>query len=98
MEKKDRLKLANWWPPFLGAGIKLTQIADDMRFMEILRPAQNALVEQELRRHALQRLDVFDDRAVLHAGMLLENLGKDYIVCGQEDDHRSFTKNPPKAP
>ncbi len=81
MEKKDRLKLANWWPPFLGAGIKVTKIADDMRFMET-----------QLKMHWWNKnyvgthysASMYSMAEPFYMLMLLENLGKEYLVWDKE--------------
>lgn len=81
MQKKDRLKLANWWPPFLGAGIKVTQIADDMRSMET-----------QLRMHWWNKNYVgthysgsmYSMAEPFYMLMLLENLGKDYTIWDEK--------------
>lgn len=77
MEKKDRLKLANWWPPFLGAGIRLKNIAADMRSMDT-----------ELRMHWWNKnyvgthysASMYSMIEPFYMLMLLENLGKDYVI------------------
>jgi hypothetical protein len=37
-KRKKLLRWVRWWPPFLGAGIRVTHIADDFSVMEVEMP------------------------------------------------------------
>ncbi len=71
------IRLINWWPPMLFAGIRVTQISDDFREIYV-----------SLKMHAWNR-----NYVGVHFGgslyamtdpfymlMLMENLGRDYVV------------------
>ncbi|HUP56259.1 MAG TPA: DUF4442 domain-containing protein [Bdellovibrionota bacterium] len=77
MKKTSLLRLLNLWPPYLGAGIRVKRIAPDFRSID---------VEMNLRFwnqnyvgvHFGGSLYAMTDPFIML--MLMENLGKDYIV------------------
>ena len=77
MKKSAILKLINLWPPYLGAGVRVKRIAPDFRSIE---------VEMKLRfwnknyvgTHFGGSLYAMTDPFIML--MLLENLGREYIV------------------
>jgi hypothetical protein len=77
MKKSSLLKLINFWPPYLGAGVRVTNFKDDLTSIEV-----------EMKLHFWNRnyvgthfgsslYSMTDPFLML---MLIENLGKDYIV------------------
>jgi acyl-coenzyme A thioesterase PaaI-like protein len=92
MKKAFHLKMINFWPPFLGAGIRLTKVASDYRSIE---------VEMKLRfwnsnyvgTHFGGSLYVMADPFFMF--MVIENLGRDYIVWDKAATIRF--KNPGKG-
>lgn len=76
--KRNRLfKLMNWWPPFLGAGIRLTHISEDLREIDVcmkLSFFNRNYVGVQFGGSLYAMTDPF---LML---MLMENLGRDYIV------------------
>lgn len=77
MKKSSILKLINFWPPYLGAGVKVKNISKDFTSIE---------VEMKLRfwnqnyvgSHFGGSLYSMSDPFLML--MLIENLGKDYVV------------------
>ena len=75
--KKWILRLWNFWPPFLGAGIHVRSITDDLRHFEAT-----------LKMHFWNRNffgtqyggSLFSMTDAIYSVMLVENLGNDYIV------------------
>lgn len=71
------LKLMNFWPPFLGAGIKVKKVDDDCRSIE---------VEMKFRKWNKNRVgtqyggSIYSMTDPFYALMLREHLGKEYIV------------------
>jgi acyl-coenzyme A thioesterase PaaI-like protein len=92
MKKAFHLKMINFWPPFLGAGIRLTKVASDYRSIE---------VEMKLRfwntnyvgTHFGGSLYTMTDPFFMF--MVIENLGRDYIVWDKAATIRF--KNPGKG-
>jgi hypothetical protein len=77
MKKSSLLKLINFWPPYLGAGVRVTKISEDFTFIDV-----------EMKLHFWNRnyvgthfggslYSMTDPFLML---MLIENLGKDYVV------------------
>jgi acyl-coenzyme A thioesterase PaaI-like protein len=69
--------LFNFWPPFLGAGIKVRRISPDMREIDVemkLRPWNRNYVGTHFGGSLYAMTDPF------YMLMLMENLGKDFIV------------------
>ncbi len=77
LKKSVLFRLLRYWPPYLGAGVRLTHVAADLRSIDV-----------EMRAHAWNK-----NYVGVHFGgslyamtdpfymlMLLENLGPDYIV------------------
>lgn len=77
MKPKTRLKLINFWPPFLGAGIKVKSLSEDLRDIK---------VEMNLTKFNTNYVGVHYGGSIysmtdpFYMLMLIENLGKDYIV------------------
>jgi acyl-coenzyme A thioesterase PaaI-like protein len=67
----------NWWPPFLGAGIRVTRLAPDWK---------EIAVEMKLRRWNSNYVGTHYGGSLYSMAdpffmlMLIENLGRDYIV------------------
>ena len=69
--------LFNWWPPFLGAGIKVKRLQADWRAIDVemkLRPWNRNYVGTHYGGSLYSMSDPF------FMLMLMENLGRDYIV------------------
>ncbi len=75
--KRYMRTLANLWPPFLGAGIRVKRLAPDWREVE---------VEMKLRRWNANYVgthyggSLYSMTDPFYMLMLIENLGRDYIV------------------
>lgn len=70
-------KILNLWPPFLGAGIRLVEIADNGRYARVrmhLTRLNCNLVGTQFGGSLYAMTDPF------YMWMLMENLGRDYIV------------------
>lgn len=77
LKKHQYLKLIGIWPPFLGAGIKLTHITPDLREIRVemkLRWFNSNYVGTHFGGSLYAMTDPF------YMIMLIENLGRDYIV------------------
>lgn len=77
MKKSSMLKLINFWPPFVGAGIRVKKIADDFRDITVemkFRFWNKNYVGTQFGGSIYAMTDPF------YMLILLENLGKDYIV------------------
>lgn len=74
---QQKLKLINWWPPYLGAGIRVTRVADDFSSIEVelkLRFWNRNLYGTAFGGSLYSMADPF------YAIICAECLGKDYIV------------------
>ncbi len=58
----------NLYPPYLGAAVRVTQIADDFRHIEVEMPLR--FYNRNYFRHAFRRIALFHVRSLLcaHAG------------------------------
>jgi acyl-coenzyme A thioesterase PaaI-like protein len=77
MKKTALLKIINLWPPYLGAGVRVTKIAPDIRSIDVemkLRFWNQNYVGTHFGGSLFSMTDPF---LML---ILLENLGKDYVV------------------
>ncbi len=77
MSKNSFLKLMTYWPPFFGAGIKVNHISNDFRHVQVsmkLKFWNKNYVNTHYGGSLYSMADPF------YMLMLLENLGKDYIV------------------
>lgn len=77
MKKNILIKMINFWPPFLGAGIKTTRISPDFREIDVelnLRFYNRNYVGTQYGGSLYSMTDPF------YMLMLLENLGREYIV------------------
>ena len=77
ISKKSLLKLMNFWPPFLGAGIKVETISPDFRSIRVsmkLKFWNKNYVNTHYGGSLFSMTDPF------YMLMLIENLGRDYIV------------------
>ena len=75
--KPVMLRLINFWPPFLGAGIRVRHIAADFRRVEVemrLRPWNKNYVGTQFGGSLYAMTDPF------FMLMVMESLGRDYIV------------------
>lgn len=77
MNKRHILKLFNVWPPFLGAGIKIRRISADIREIDV-EMKLNFLNRNYVGTHFGGSLYAMVDP--FYMLILLENLGKEYIV------------------
>lgn len=76
-KRRFLLRIINFWPPFFGAGIRVKRIAPDMRAVDVemkLRFWNANYVGTQFGGSLYSMTDPF------HMLMLLENLGRDYIV------------------
>ena len=76
-KKSTLLKLMNFWPPYLGAGIRIKKMEPDFRFIEVemkLRFWNRNYVGTQFGGSMYSMVDPF------FMLMLIENLGRDYIV------------------
>jgi acyl-coenzyme A thioesterase PaaI-like protein len=77
MKKSSLLKIINLWPPYLGAGVKVTRISENFTSIDV-----------EMRLHFWNRNYVgthfggslYSMTDPFFMLMLIENLGKDYVV------------------
>lgn len=77
MKKSALLRLINFWPPYFGAGVRVTHISSDMRSIDVemkLRFWNKNYVGTQFGGSLYSMVDPF------YMLMLLENLGRDYIV------------------
>jgi hypothetical protein len=77
MSKNSFLKLMTFWPPFFGAGIKVDHISNDFRYVQVsmkLKFWNKNYVNTHYGGSLYSMADPF------YMLMLLENLGKEYIV------------------
>lgn len=85
MKKSSRLKLYNFWPPFLGAGIKIKEMSEDFRHTEVT-----------LREHFWNRNpmgshfggSIYAMTDPFYAMMLKQILGSEYNVWDKAADIR----------
>ena len=76
-KKSTLLKLMNFWPPYMGAGIRIKKMEPDFRFIEVemkLRFWNRNYVGTQFGGSTYSMVDPF------FMLMLIENLGRDYIV------------------
>ncbi|KOF04450.1 tetrameric acyl-CoA thioesterase [Roseivirga seohaensis subsp. aquiponti] len=77
LSRKQKVKMINWYPPFLGAGIKLTYLSDDFMKAEVqmkLRWWNKNLVGVHFGGSLASMCDPF------YMLLLMNTLGRDYIV------------------
>jgi hypothetical protein len=77
MKRAWMLKLINWYPPYLGAGIRVRRVAPDFTSVEVemkLRFWNRNYVGTQFGGSLYAMTDPF------YMLMLMENLGRDYIV------------------
>ena len=77
LNKRRMLRFMNWWPPFLGAGIRVRRISPDFREIDVEmvhRFWNTNYVGVQFGGSLFAMTDAF------YMLMLLENLGPDYIV------------------
>ncbi|MFL5813743.1 MAG: DUF4442 domain-containing protein [Bdellovibrionia bacterium] len=77
MRKAAILKLINFWPPYFGAGVRVTKISADMREIDVemkLKFWNKNYVGTQFGGSLYSMVDPF------YMLMLIENLGRDYIV------------------
>lgn len=77
MRMSSVLKLINLWPPYLGAGIRVKNIAPDLTSLDVEMKLR-FWNRNYVRTHFGGSLYAMTDPFLML--MLLENLGKDYIV------------------
>ncbi|MDE1151246.1 MAG: YiiD C-terminal domain-containing protein [Micavibrio sp.] len=77
MKSKTFARLMNFWPPFLGAGVKVTEISDDF---------DDVKIKMKLHRWNSNAVgthfggSIFSMTDPFYSLILLKNLGKEYIV------------------
>lgn len=77
LSRKQKYKLINWYPPFIGAGIKLTHLSDDFLRAEVemkLRWWNKNLVGVHFGGSLAAMCDPF------YMLLLMNTLGRDFIV------------------
>lgn len=77
MKKALLFRLLGFWPPYLGAGIKVTRVGQDLRRIDVemkARPWNRNYVGVHFGGSLYAMTDPF------YMLMLLENLGRNYIV------------------
>jgi len=77
LSRKQKLKLINWYPPYLGAGIRLIHLSDDFMKAEVqmkLRWWNKNLVGVHFGGSLAAMCDPF------YMLLLMNTLGRDYIV------------------
>ncbi len=78
MSKASKLRrLMNWWPPFIGAGIKVETISDDFRHVRV-RLKIGLLNRNYVGTHFGGSLFAMTDPYWMI--MIMENLGSEYLV------------------
>ena len=78
MNKASKLRLLmNWWPPFIGAGIKVESVSEDFRHVRV-RLKAGRLRRNYVGTHFGGSLFAMTDPYWMI--MVLENLGRDYLV------------------
>ncbi len=85
MKKTTKLKLFNLWPPFLGAGIYIKDISDDMRHLKVVLyqwPWNKNLNGTHYGGSIFSMTDPF------YAAMISAGLGPEYIVWDKAADIR----------
>jgi acyl-coenzyme A thioesterase PaaI-like protein len=75
--KRRMLRWMNWWPPFLGMGIKVRRISDDFREVDV-EMVQRFWNTNYVGVHFGGSLSAMTDP--FYMLMLIEILGRDYIV------------------
>ncbi|MCS5710617.1 DUF4442 domain-containing protein [Candidatus Berkiella aquae] len=77
MKKSFLLRLMNFWPPYLGAGVRVKNMSKDMTHIEVemkLRFWNKNYVNTHFGGSLYSMVDPF------YMLMLMENLGREYIV------------------
>ncbi len=77
MQKRHILKFLNLWPPYLGAGVRVKRIDRDLRAVDVemkLRFWNSNYVGSHFGGSLFSMVDPF------YMLMLIENLGRDYVV------------------
>jgi acyl-coenzyme A thioesterase PaaI-like protein len=77
LSRKQRVKMINWYPPYIGAGIKLTKLSKDFMYAEVqmkLRWWNKNLMGTHFGGSLASMCDPF------YMLLLMNTLGKDYIV------------------
>lgn len=77
MKKSSLIKLMNFWPPYIGAGVRVKNISPDFKAIDVemnLRFWNQNYVGTHFGGSLYAMTDPF------YMLMLLENLGRDYIV------------------
>lgn len=77
MKKTLLFRLLGFWPPYLGAGVRVTSVSPDLRSIDVemkARPWNRNYVGTHFGGSLYAMTDPF------YMLMLIENLGRDYIV------------------
>jgi acyl-coenzyme A thioesterase PaaI-like protein len=77
MKATTLLRLCRFWPPFLGAGVRVTEVTSDLKRLSVemkLRFWNSNYVGTQFGGSLYAMVDPF------YMIMLMENLGRDYVV------------------
>ncbi len=77
MKKANWLKIYNFWPPFLGAGIRISDVSDDVQSVEV-KLHERFWNRNHMNAHFGGSICAMTDP--FYALIITKNLGKDYIV------------------
>ena len=75
--KRHIRRLVNYWPPFLGAGIRVTRWDEDWRAIDVALPLHRWNANFVGTHYGGSLYSMVDPFYML---MLIENLGPDYVV------------------
>ncbi len=75
--KRKLVKLINFWPPFLGAGIKVKKVSEDLRSIDVQMTLSRFNSNYVGTHYGGSLYSMTDPFYML---MLIENLGREYIV------------------
>ena len=75
--KRHIRRLVNYWPPFLGAGIRVIRWDEDWRAIDVELPLHRRNVNFVGTQYGGSLYSMADPFYML---MLIENLGRDYVV------------------
>lgn len=85
LPKSSLIKLINFWPPLLGAGIRLKHASPDFRIAEVVMKLSRLNTNYVGTHYGGSLYSMTDPWYML---MLIENLGKDYLVWDKSADIR----------
>jgi hypothetical protein len=85
LAKRHLIKFINFWPPLLGAGIRLKYASPDLRELEVVMKLSRLNTNYVGTHYGGSLYSMTDPWYML---MLIENLGKDYVVWDKSADIR----------